>query len=120
MIKFYGYKKCSTSLKAEKWLKENGIDYEFIDVTLTPPDEKLLTTTWKKSGLPIQKLFNTSGKSYRDGGYSRKIKNMSETEILHELSLDGRLIKRPLIILKKGALFGWNESESSKIIRDEV
>ncbi len=33
MITLYGYKRCSTCRKAEKALSENGIDYNFVDIT---------------------------------------------------------------------------------------
>ncbi len=37
MLKFYGYKKCGTSRKAEKWLDAKSIERDFIDITENPP-----------------------------------------------------------------------------------
>ena len=39
MIKFYGYKKCSTCRKAEKALETSGVPYGFTDITETPPSK---------------------------------------------------------------------------------
>ena len=37
MIQYFGYKRCSTSSKGEKFLKTNEIAYTFIDITISPP-----------------------------------------------------------------------------------
>ena len=34
MIKFYGYKRCSTSKKAQKWLDQHHIAYEYQDLVV--------------------------------------------------------------------------------------
>ena len=39
-MKFYGYKKCSTVKKAKKWLQENNINFEEIDLVDTPPTRR--------------------------------------------------------------------------------
>ena len=35
MPKFYGYKRCSTSRKAQKWFDDKGISYDFQDLHFT-------------------------------------------------------------------------------------
>jgi len=40
MIKFYGYAKCSTVKKAKKWLNENNIPFEEIEITENPPTKE--------------------------------------------------------------------------------
>jgi arsenate reductase len=97
VLKFYGYKKCSTCREAEKMLTQKKIAYEFIDVTETPPSAADLGTWFKASGLDIKKLLNTSGEVYRSLGLKDKIKSMTEAEIIALLASQGRLIKRPLI-----------------------
>ncbi|WP_141733484.1 Spx/MgsR family RNA polymerase-binding regulatory protein [Oligoflexus tunisiensis] len=97
VLKFYGYKKCSTCREAEKMLTQKKIAYEFIDVTEAPPSAAELKTWFKASGLDIKKLLNTSGEVYRSMGLKDKLKNMSEAEIIALLASQGRLIKRPLI-----------------------
>ena len=76
MIHFYGYKKCSTSNKAEKQLLSEKIKFDFIDITSSPPSERTLKECLSKSGLPINKLINTSGLVYRSTGMKEKIKSM--------------------------------------------
>ena len=62
MIKFICYPKCTTCQKAQKWLDDNKIEYEFRDIKLDNPTLDELTEWFKKSGLPLKKFFNTSEK----------------------------------------------------------
>jgi arsenate reductase len=61
MIKFICYPKCTTCQKANKWLDDNKIEYEFRDIKLDNPTLDELTEWYKNSGLPLKKFFNTSG-----------------------------------------------------------
>ena len=73
MLKVYCYSKCSTCKKALKWLDENGIGYEAIDIKVDHPDEETLRNYYAMSGLPLKRFFNTSGIPYREMGLSRKL-----------------------------------------------
>ncbi|HAH17765.1 MAG TPA: ArsC family transcriptional regulator, partial [Eubacterium sp.] len=39
MIKVYCYSKCTTCKKALKWLDDNNVKYELIDIKENNPDE---------------------------------------------------------------------------------
>jgi arsenate reductase len=97
LLKFYGYKKCSSCRDAEKMLTQKKIAYEFIDITETPPRAEELSGWFKASRLDIKKLLNTSGEVYRSMGLKDKLGTMSEGEVIKLLASNGRLIKRPLI-----------------------
>ena len=43
-VEFYGYKRCGTCRKAEKFLEEAGQEYRFIDITENPPSKNIVTT----------------------------------------------------------------------------
>lgn len=103
------YPKCSTCRKALKWLQERGVTAETPDITVTPPSASKLRELWKRSGLPIARFFNTSGESYRAGGFKEKLKTMSEAEALGALAADGKLIKRPLVDTGATVLVGFDE-----------
>ena len=109
MIKVYCYSKCSTCKKAIKWLEDNKINHEVIDIKENHPDEKTLKELHKKSGLPLKKFFNTSGMLYREMELSKKLPDMSETEMYKLLASDGMLVKRPLLITDKGVMPGFKE-----------
>jgi len=108
MLTFYGYKKCGTSRKGETHLKSINRDYDFIDITLTPPTRSQLSTIIEQSNEPIKKFFNTSGKSYKENNVKDKIKTMSEADMITMLAKDGRLIKRPLVTDGKSSTVGFD------------
>lgn len=108
-IKFYQYPKCSTCQKAKKWMEKNEVNFEEIDITEHPPDKKQLKEIYEKSGLPIKKFFNTSGKKYRELNIKERIGTASDDELLELLSSDGMLIKRPLAYDGEKVTVGFKE-----------
>jgi arsenate reductase len=111
MIKIYCYSRCTTCKKALKWLDENGVEYELIDLKTDHPDEEALREYYGLSGLPLKRFFNTSGKPYREMGLSKKLPEMSEDEQLALLATDGMLVKRPLAVGDGFVLVGFKEEE---------
>jgi arsenate reductase (glutaredoxin) len=97
MITFHGYKKCSTCRKAEKALEAAGIPYTFVDITETPPSKSALKKILELSGVPVRKLFNTSGEQYKLLGIKDKVGVLTDAAALELLAGNGRLIKRPLV-----------------------
>ena len=109
MLKFFGYKKCNTCRKAEKFIQQANIAYEFVDITENPPTVKELTTIAELSDTPLRKLFNTSGIQYRELKIKDRLPILSDQEILTLLTSNGRLIKRPLMTSGKKAAVGFKE-----------
>ena len=92
-------------------LAEEDIDFQAKDIVAAPPSKAVLKKAYKLSGLPLSKLFNTSGQSYRNGGFKEKLKTMSDEQAFVALAADGKLIKRPLLIGDGFALTGFREDE---------
>ncbi len=109
MARVYQYPKCSTCRKALKWLDEHGIEYEKIDLVASPPSLAELRDLHRRSKLPVARLFNTSGESYRAGGYKDRMAGMTESQALAALALDGKLIKRPILDAGGAVLVGFDE-----------
>ena len=114
MIKFICYPKCTTCQKAKKWLDDNKIEYELRDIKEDNPTFEELTAWYKMSGLPLKKLFNTSGLLYKSMELKDKLPTMPEEKQLKLLATDGMLVKRPLIIGEDFVLVGFKESEWSE------
>ena len=111
MIKFICYPKCTTCQKAKKCLDDNKIDYELRDIKLDNPTIDELSVWHRKSGLPLKKLFNTSGLLYKSLDLKNKLPTMTEEEMLKLLATDGMLVKRPLLIGDDFVLVGFKEAE---------
>ena len=116
-MKVYCYSKCTTCKKALKWLDENKIKYELIDIKEDHPDEKTLKLLHKKSGLPLRRFFNTSGLIYREMELSKKLPQMSEEEMFKLLASDGMIVKRPLLVADDKVLVGFKEEEWKTLLR---
>ncbi|MBQ5430274.1 MAG: arsenate reductase family protein [Lachnospiraceae bacterium] len=111
MVKVYCYSRCTTCKKALKWLDDNEIEYEQIDIKEDHPDETTLRQLHEKSRLPLKRFFNTSGQLYRAMELSKKLPEMSEDEMFKLLASDGMLVKRPLLITEDTVLTGFKEDD---------
>ena len=96
---FVWYPKCSTCMKAKKWLEEKGVEYEIRDIRENNPSSEELREWYAKSGLPLKRFFNTSGNLYK------------------ELKLKDRLVKRPVLVDGDMVLVGFKEKEWDEKIR---
>ena len=105
------YRKCSTCLKALKWLEDNKIEFEERPIKEQNPSYEELKAWYEMSGLPLKKFFNTSGLIYKDLGLKDKLPQMSEEEQLKLLATDGMLVKRPLVVGDGFVLTGFKEKE---------
>ena len=115
---FIEYPKCSTCQKAEKWLKENKIEYEKRKIVEETPTKKELKNWIKQSGKEIKKFFNTSGLKYKELNLKEKLADMKDEEKINLLSSDGMLIKRPLLITEKEILIGFKEQEWNEKLKE--
>ncbi|PTX51480.1 arsenate reductase [Melghirimyces profundicolus] len=108
-LKMYQYPRCGTCRKAIKYLQEKNIPFEDRHIVDDPPSRAELEELVRKSGLPVRKFFNTSGKKYRELGLKDRLKEMSEEEMLDLLSSDGMLIKRPIVTDGEKVTVGFKE-----------
>ena len=105
------YRKCSTCLKALKWLEENQVEFEERPIVEENPTYEELKEWYQKSSLPLKKFFNTSGMLYKEMKLKDKLPEMSEDEQLKLLATNGMLVKRPLVVGEDFVLTGFREKE---------
>ena len=108
---FIHYPKCTTCQKAKKWLDGNGITYTERHIVENNPSYEELKEWHAKSGLPLKKLFNTSGLMYKEMQLKDKLPAMSEDEQQKHQKSNGMLIKRPLVMDGETVLVGFKEAE---------
>ena len=108
---FLQYPPCSTCQKAKKWLEEREISYTDRHIKENNPTYEELKLWHERSGLPLKKLFNTSGLLYKSLGLKDKLPAMSQEEQLRLLASDGMLVKRPLVVTENQILVGFREKE---------
>lgn len=111
MITVLAYRKCSTCVKALKWLDTSGVEYTERPMKEENPSYEELKKWYEMSGLSLKKFFNTSGKLYKEMQLKDKLPEMTEDEQLKLLATDGMLVKRPLVVGEDFVLVGFKEAE---------
>ena len=114
---FIEYPKCTTCQKAKKFLVDNNVSYTDRHIKEDNPTYDELKLWYEKSGLPLKRLFNTSGLLYKSMDLKNKLPEMSEVEQLKLLSTDGMLVKRPILITDTKILVGFRENEWLEAIK---
>ncbi|WP_054951715.1 arsenate reductase family protein [Numidum massiliense] len=105
----YEYPRCGTCRKAKKFLDAHSVAYTTQQIVQQPPSKPELAELVAKSGLPLKKFFNTSGKLYRELNMKEKVNVLSEDELLELLAAHGMLIKRPIVTDGVKVTVGFNE-----------
>ncbi|MBW5290260.1 MAG: glutathione-dependent thiol reductase [Candidatus Ruthia sp. Asou_11_S2] len=102
MIKMYGIKNCDTIKKAQKFLINHQVDFEFIDFRDNPIDKTKLQTFVDK--LTWEKLINKRSTTYRN------LNDEEKDNITLELVLKNpTLIKRPVLVTNNDIMVGFSE-----------
>ncbi len=105
----FGYKRCSTCRNAEKTLIENGVEVTFHDIVDSPPPKETIRGWMAATGRPVLDFVNTRGTVYRAKGL--KDSKLTDEEWIEELSKDGKLIKRPILVTEDGNVYvGYDEA----------
>jgi arsenate reductase len=119
-VTFFEYAACSTCRKAKKWLDANGVAYRSVPIVEKTPPVAELAALVRRSMLPVQKWFNTSGQSYRALALrlgKEGVAKLTETEKLRLLSADGKMIKRPVLVSPERVLVGFDEASYGALHR---
>jgi len=108
MLKLYGIKNCDTVKKARNWLKENCIEYEFIDFREQGIDKILLSAWINQMGLDA--VINKRSTSWRSLDDSQK-DNINDKNALDLITAMPTLIKRPVVSLNDKILLGFDSKK---------
>ena len=89
----YGIKTCSTVGKARKFMKENNIEFDFVDYKVESVNEEKIREWLKQIDMKV--LFNTRGTKYRD--LKLKELNLDDDGKIEWMVKENYLLKRPVI-----------------------
>ncbi len=108
-LKIYTYAQCDTCRRAVKWLRARGLEFDERPIRETPPSAAELRTMLAAQGGNFRRLFNTSGRDYREQKLGEKLPALTEPAALALLAGNGNLVKRPFLIGPGVALVGFSE-----------
>ena len=111
------YPKCSTCKKAQVYLENLGVEYDYRDIKEENPSYEELKQWQDASGVEMKRFFNTSGLLYKSMALKDKLPAMSDEEKLRLLATDGMLVKRPIAIGEDFVLVGFKEKEWDAVFK---
>ncbi len=114
---FLQYPPCSTCKKAQTFLESRGVQVQSRNIKEENPTFEELSLWVARSGLPLRKFFNTSGRIYQSMNLKEKLPEMSEEEQLRLLASDGMLVKRPLLVGDDFVLVGFREAQWESVLK---
>jgi arsenate reductase len=110
MLTIYTLSTCDSCRKATKWLRAQGRPFAERAIRETPPPVTALRAALAAHEGDVRKLFNTSGRDYREQQLGEKLPGLSESEALALLAANGNLIKRPFLVGPGWARAGFSEA----------
>ncbi len=104
MITLYGIKNCDTVKKAQKWLTEQGIPFQFHDFKTQGLSSELLTSFTKMSNWEV--MLNKRSTTYRNLPDETK-DNLTGGVAFDAVIAQPTLLKRPLLLLDNELHIGF-------------
>jgi arsenate reductase len=105
----YTYANCGTCRRAVKWLRLHQLAFEERPIRELPPTPAELRTMLAAQLGEFRRLFNKSGRDYREQKLGEKLPGMDPGRALALLAHNGNLVKRPFLLGKGVALTGFVE-----------
>ena len=102
-IQIFGTKKCNDTKKAERFFKERGIKYQFIDMKETGKSKGEFTSVAQVNG-GLENMINWEG---RDKDTLALIKYISDEDKLTKVLENPQVIKTPVVRNGKQSTLGY-------------
>lgn len=106
-MQMFGIPNCDTVKKARRWLDDNGIGYQFVDIRQNPVSDAQWQQWLAQFGL---KLVNKSSTSWRNLSDEQK-QQLSLESALTLLAQNPTLMKRPVLIGGPSPLLGFSADD---------
>lgn len=116
MLKIYTLSNCTTCREAVKWLRAHAIAFEESAIRETPPTPAELRTMLAAQGGEVRRLFNTSGRDYRELKLGERMPDLTAAAAIALLAANGNLVKRPFAVGADAALVGFNDAAWAKAL----
>ena len=102
-IQIFGTKKCNDTKKAERYFKERGIKYQFVDTKEKGMSKGEFTSVAEKNG-GVDNMLNSDAK---DKDALALIKNIADEDKLITILENQQVIKTPIVRNGKQSTLGY-------------
>ena len=102
-IQIFGTKKCNDTKKAERYFKERGIKYQFVDMKEKGMSKGEFTSVAEKNG-GVDNMLNTDAK---DKDALALIKNIADEDKLVTILENQQVIKTPIVRNGRQSTLGY-------------
>lgn len=115
-MKLYGIPNCNTVKKAQDWIKNNGLAYEFHNFKKDGITAEKLTEWFQIFGW--EKVINRAGLTFKKLTKEEQAAINSESTAIAYLLNNTSAIKRPIVELNgKAILLGFKEEEYQALLK---
>jgi arsenate reductase len=116
MIRLYHHPNCDRCKQARRWLAQQGIDAETLDLREQAPEPAELA---RMAGLlgDRKRLLNTSGRAYRQPGMKERLAGADDDSFFALLAADGLLVKRPFLLTAESGTTGFDPEAWASLLR---
>ena len=102
-IQIFGTKKCNDTKKAERYFKERGLKYQFVDMKEKGMSKGEFTSVAEKNG-GVDNMLNPDAK---DKDASALIKNIADEDKLATILSNQQVIKTPIVRNGRQSTLGY-------------
>lgn len=113
MVQIYHNPRCSKSRAGLSYLTENNIEFEIIDYLKIGISEETIKGFTKKMNVPVIDLVRKHEDYYKK---ELKGKNISDDELIAEISNNPKLLHRPIMVCGDNAVFAQPPEKVKEII----
>lgn len=113
-VQIYGLRRCSTCVKAVKWLDAQGVEHDFIDYRDQPIAPDVLSAWAEQQGWA--KVINKASTSWRGLADEQK-QASSDAQWLALVAEHPTLVKRPVLVRGKDVMFGFSDARYAELFK---
>lgn len=113
-VTLYGLRRCSTCVKARKWLDANGVEHDFVDYRDDPIADDVLAAWAAQHGWAT--LINKASTSWRGLSDEQKTAGTDE-QWLALVAEHPTLVKRPVLVKDQSVMFGFSDAKYAELFK---
>lgn len=113
-VTLYGLRRCSTCVKARKWLDANDVEHDFIDYRDDPIADDVLAAWAAQHGWAT--VINKASTSWRGLSEEQK-KAGTDEQWLALVAEHPTLVKRPVLVKGPDVLFGFSDVKYAELFQ---